>query len=40
MEDFYKEYNVYPKKDINPLIIEVVDNRHLEKYLYMDDEEG
>lgn len=23
IEDFYKEYNVYPKKDINPQIIEV-----------------
>jgi len=34
VEDFYKEYNVYPKKDINPQIIEVVDNSHLEKVLY------
>lgn len=40
IEDFYKEYNVYPKKDINPQIIEVVDNSHLEKYLYMANEEG
>ena len=34
VEDFYKEYNVYSKKDINPQIIEVVDNSHLEKVLY------
>ena len=40
IEDFYKEYNVYPKKDINPQIIEIVDNSHLEKYLYMANEEG
>ena len=40
IEDFYKEYNVYPKKDINPQIIEVVDNSYLEKYLYLANEEG
>ena len=40
IEDFYKEYNVYPKKDINPQIIEVVDNSYLEKYLYLAHEEG
>lgn len=40
IEDFYKEYNVYPKKDINPQIIEIADNSHLEKYLYMANEEG
>ena len=34
IDDFYKEYNVYPKKDINPQIIEVVDNSHLEKFMY------
>lgn len=34
IEDFYKEYNVYPKKDINPQIIEIVDNSHLEKVLW------
>ena len=39
IEDFYKEYNVYPKKDINPQIIEVVDNSYLEKYLYLANEE-
>lgn len=40
IEDFYKEYNVYPKKDINPQIIEVADNSYLEKYLYLANEEG
>ena len=40
IEDFYKEYNGYPKKDINPQIIEVVDNSYLEKYLYLANEEG
>ena len=40
IEDFYKEYNVYSKKDINPQIIEVVDNSYLEKYLYLANEEG
>lgn len=34
IEDFYKEYNIYPKKDINPQIIEIVDNSHLEKVLW------
>ena len=34
VEDFYKEYNVYPQKDINPQIVEVIDNSHLEKVLY------
>lgn len=34
IEDFYKEYNVYPKKDINPYMFEIVDNRHLESVLY------
>lgn len=34
IEDFYKEYNIYPKKDINPQIIEVVDNSHLERFMY------
>lgn len=37
MEDFYKEYNVYPKKDINPFIIKVIDNSHLERFLYEDN---
>lgn len=37
LEDFYKEYNLYPNKDINPQIIEIVDNSHLEKYLYMEE---
>ena len=37
VEDFYKDYNLYPKKDINSIIIEVVDNSHLEKAMY---EEG
>ena len=36
IDDFYKEHNVYPQKDINPLIVEVIDNSHLEKYLYME----
>lgn len=40
IEDFYKEYNVYPKRDINPHFITIVDNSHLEKYMYMVDEEG
>ena len=34
MEDFYNDYNVYPKKDINPIIDEVVDNSYLKKVLY------
>lgn len=37
MQDFYNEYNVYPNKDINPIIIEVVDNSHLESVLYNAD---
>ena len=37
---YYKEYKIYPKKDINPQIIEVVDNSYLEKYLYLANEEG
>ena len=35
--DFYNEYNVYPNKDINPIIITVVDNSHLESVLYNAD---
>ena len=34
IQDFYKEYNVYPNKDINPIIIEIVDNKHLEQVLW------
>ena len=34
IEDFYKEYNIYPKKDINPIIINVVDNSYLESFMY------
>ncbi len=34
VEDFYNEYNLKPKKDINPIIIDVVDNSHLERVLY------
>lgn len=34
IEDFYQEYNVYPKKDINPQIIDIVDNSYLESVLY------
>lgn len=37
MQDFYNEYNVYPNKDINPIIITVVDNSHLESVLYNAD---
>lgn len=37
VEDFYNEYKVYPKKDINPVIIEIIDNNYLEKYF---NEEG
>lgn len=35
LDNFYKEYNIYPKKDINPQILEIVDNSHLEKVLYI-----
>lgn len=34
VETFYKEYNVYPRKDINPIIIDIVDNSYLDKVLY------
>lgn len=34
LDYFYNEYNVYPNKDINPQIIEIIDNSHLEKTLY------
>lgn len=34
IQDFYKDYNVYPNKDINPYIFEIVDNRDLESVLY------
>lgn len=37
IQDFYKEYNLKPKKDINPFIIEIVDNSHLEQYMYMEN---
>lgn len=40
LEDFYKEYNKYPNRDINPQIIEIIDNSYLEKYLYLASEEG
>ncbi len=34
IQDFYKEYNIYPNKDINPIIIDIVDNKHLEQVLW------
>jgi hypothetical protein len=37
IDDFYNEYKVYPKKDINPVIIEIIDNSHLERYMYMEN---
>lgn len=38
LEDFYKDYNIYPNKNVNVVVYEIVDNSHLEKYLY--NEEG
>lgn len=37
IQDFYNEYDLKPKQDINPIIIEIVDNSYLERYLYDDN---
>lgn len=34
IDDFYKEYNLYPYKNIIPVILDVIDNSYLEKTLY------
>lgn len=40
LDDFYKDYNLYPNKDINPLILNIVDNSNLEKAMINEDKKG